>query len=74
MLFRSFVDEDLHNVAGHIHDVLWHRKDLNQHHGHWSRTGGERPKFLDRAQAKWDEGKRLFVERQAAGFPGSKLL
>lgn len=71
--YHFFVDEDLHNAAERL-GLLWHRRDLNQHHQHWARDGGQRPEFLRRAEAGWTEAKALFDGRKAAGFPGSGLL
>jgi hypothetical protein len=70
--FHFYVDEDLHNVAQR-HGILWHRRDLNQHHHYWGRTGGQRPAHLAKAQAGWADGKRLFEQRRAADFPESGL-
>ena len=70
--FHFFVDEDMQHVLKRD-GLLWHRLDLNQHHGHWCRHGGGRPEHLNKAQLQWAEAKALFAKRKAAGFPGSKL-
>lgn len=71
--FHFFVDEDLHCVAKR-HGVLWHRRDLTQHHEYWGRTaGGRRPDHLLMAQEKWALGRQIFEQRKAANFPESGL-
>lgn len=81
--FHMGEDEELQAVALK-YGVLWQRPDLIQLHCHWGRAlPGERmaprermPKFLERANSpdEWQKYKKLFAERQAAGFPGSEPL
>jgi hypothetical protein len=73
------VDEELQAVALKL-DVLWQRPDLIHFHQHWGRPRpGEimapverMPEFLKEANggAHWRAYKKLFAEREAAGFPG----
>lgn len=77
------VDEELQAVAIK-YGVFWQRPDLTHFHQHWGRPRpGERlgqadrmPEFLEKANsgAEWKRYKRIFAERQAAGFPGSEPL
>lgn len=77
------VDEELQAVATKL-GVFWQRPDLIHEHRHWGkpRPGeamGQRsrmPEFLERAnsQEEWNRYKRIFTERQAAGFPGHEPL
>lgn len=68
-----YCDEEHARVAEKL-GILWQRPDLTQYHEHWSRNGGERPAFLEKARLGWDAAKELFESRQAAGFPGHELL
>lgn len=71
--FHFFVDEELHDVATAL-GLLWHRRDLSQHHKHWMRQSPkQRPEHLKKAAATWAAAKKMFTERKAAGFPGSAL-
>lgn len=77
------VDEELQAVASK-YGILLQRPDLTHFHQHWGRPKpgealGQRdrmPKFLEHANSRpeWDRYKKLFADRQAAGFPGSELL
>lgn len=80
--FHMGCDEELQAVATRL-GVFWQRPDLIHLHKHWGRgTDGQpadsfsMPDFLKRAnsQEEWDQYKKLFAERQAAGFPGSEPL
>lgn len=77
--FHMFVDEELQGVAEKL-GILWQRPDLTQIHHHWGRKPGASresiPDFLKAVNQKehWDKYKALFLERQAAGFPGSELI
>lgn len=77
--FHMFVDEELQAVAEKL-GILWQRPDLTQIHHHWGRKPGASresiPDFLKAVNKKehWDKYKALFLERQAAGFPGSELI
>jgi hypothetical protein len=81
--FHMGSDEELQAVATKL-GVLWQRPDLKHYHSHWGRPReGEKmgsadrmPDFLKRANspAEWAKYKRIFQERQAAGFPGSEPL
>jgi hypothetical protein len=81
--FHMFADQELQAVATRL-GVFWQRPDLTHMHKHWGRAReGERmaprsrmPQFLERANSaeEWEKGKRLFADRQAAGFPGSEPL
>lgn len=76
---HMFVDEELRAVAIKL-DVYWERRDLIHLHRHWGRPrDGETiapisrmPEFLTEANSPehWARYKRIFAERQAAGFPG----
>lgn len=72
-------DEELQAVATKL-GVLWQRPDLIHFHRHWGRTENpsrnDMPKFLERANSpeEWAAYKKLFAERQAAGFPGHEPL
>lgn len=78
--FHMGSDEELQAVAVK-YGVLWQRPDLTHFHRHWGRPRqGEKmgmadrmPDFLKRANSpeEWRKYKKLFAERQAAGFPGS---
>ena len=73
---HMFGDQDLQEVAKK-NGVLWQRPDLTHHHMHWSWQPGHRmPEFAAEVNspAHWDKYKRLFSDRQAAGFPGSEPL
>lgn len=81
--FHMGCDEELQAVATRL-GVFWQRPDLIHLHKHWGRTEiGEplpsaslMPEFLKRANSgeEWRKYKKLFAERQAAGFPGSEPL
>lgn len=71
--FHFFVDEELHEVAQAM-GRLWHRRDITQHHGWWSREGRPAPQHFLREKSRWEEAKNLFSLRKASGFPGSFLL
>jgi hypothetical protein len=79
---HQFVDQELQEVAIKL-GVFWQRPDLIHFHRHWGR--GENGKLVDAAtmpeflreansQAHWDKFKKLFYDRQAAGFPGHECL
>lgn len=70
--FHCFVDEELHEVATSA-DLLWHRRDITQHHAWWSREKQPRPQHLDPVRIKWDKDKALFHSRKKAGFPGASM-
>lgn len=77
------VDEELQAVAIK-YGVFWQRPDLTHFHQHWGRPKpgevigqAERmPEFLAKANSpgEWKRYKRIFADRQAAGFPGSEPL
>jgi hypothetical protein len=74
---HCFGDEELQIVAQRM-GVFWQRPDLVHHHEHWARKRGDMrdmPEFLKEANSAphWDKYKRLFMERRAAGFPGSEV-
>lgn len=76
--FHMGEDEELQAVAQKV-GVLWQRPDLIHFHNHWGRknaSGDDMPKFLERANdpKEWAAYKKLFAERQAAGFPGHEPL
>lgn len=75
--FHMGCDEELQSVATLL-GVFWQRPDLNQLHKHWGREAGKSnmPDFLKRANSaeEWQAYKKLFAEREAAGFPGSEPL
>lgn len=76
--FHMGEDEELQAVALKL-GVLWQRPDLIHFHRHWARKNKDRadmPKFLERANSteEWQKYKKLFAERQAAGFPGHEPL
>jgi hypothetical protein len=80
---HMYVDEEAQEVALRM-GVFWQRRDLIQRHNHWGR--GENDKSLVRdpvlpphllkwnTKEHWDESKKLFLERRAAGFPGHEPL
>lgn len=80
---HNFVDEELQNVALK-YGVLWQRRDLIHYHDNWARArklSSDCPDFLKavtgvtaEGRAHWAKYKRLFLERKAAGFPGSEPL
>jgi hypothetical protein len=73
------VDEELQAVAVK-YGVLWQRRGLIHLHQHWGRKKNamvsDMPEFLRKANTPehWQAYKKLFAERQAAGFPGSEPL
>ena len=76
--FHMGCDEELQAVAMKL-GVFWQRPDLTHRHEHWARKTGrasDAPAFLARANstAEWQKYKKLFAEREAAGFPGSEPL
>ena len=81
--FHMGCDEELQAVAIK-YGVFWQRRDLIHLHRHWGRARagevmGQRdrmPAFLERANSdvEWAKYKKLYAERQAAGFPGSEML
>ncbi len=80
--FHMGCDQELQAVATRL-GVFWQRPDLIHLHKHWGRGVGDAkssaanmPEFLARANSKeeWDAYKKLFREREAAGFPGSEPL
>ena len=81
--FHMGCDEELQAVAIK-YGVFWQRPDLIHLHKHWGRARageavGQRdrmPAFLERANSsvEWAKYKKLYAERQAAGFPGSEML
>jgi len=72
---HMFVDTEARDVAIKM-GVYWERRDLTQHHEHWSRKqpGAVIPEFLLEAssRAHWDKYKAIYEARKAAGFPGSE--
>ncbi|MES2393495.1 MAG: hypothetical protein V4555_17800 [Acidobacteriota bacterium] len=75
--FHCFGDEELMLVAQRM-GVYWQRPDLVHHHEHWARKSGDvkdMPEFLKEANsaAHWEKYKALFMQRKAAGFPGSEV-
>jgi hypothetical protein len=74
--FHMFEDEELQHVATKL-GVLWQRPDLIHLHNHWGRKRGmveDMPPFLEKANLEMGKARRLFQERQAAGFPGHEPL
>jgi len=76
--FHMGEDEELQAIAQKL-GVLWQRPDLTHFHNHWARARQDerdRPKFLERANSsvEWQKYKKLFAERQTAGFPGHEPL
>lgn len=68
--YRQFYgDEELRIVATR-HDRMLDRPDLVQRHEHWSR-GGTPTAYQKANDRHWPIDQALFVERQAARFPGS---
>lgn len=70
--FHMGVDEELQAVAIKL-GAFWQRPDLSHFHRHWARGPHEEaPAFLARANSpqEWDKYKRIYRDRQAAGFPG----
>jgi len=80
---HMFEDEELQNVAEDL-GVLWQRRDLVHHHGHWGRkpnaSDADCPEFLravaigESGRRHWAESQTLFNERKAAGFPGHEPI
>jgi len=80
---HMYVDEEAQEVAMKM-GVFWQRRDLVQRHNHWGRGATDKalvvepklPEHLKKwnTQAHWDESKKLFLERKAAGFPGHEPL
>jgi hypothetical protein len=70
---HSYVDEDLHNVAERV-GLLWHRRDLTQYHDWHGSKGEPEPEHMKRHHGEFETGKRIFLERKAADFPGSEFL
>ena len=69
--YHFFADEELKLVAERL-GMLWQRPDLTQYHDNWQREGGrQRPVYLEKAAKALDRDLALFLERKAAGFPGS---
>ena len=69
--YHFFADEELKLVAERL-GMLWQRPDLTQYHDNWQREGGrQRPAYLEKAAKARDRDLALFLERKAAGFPGS---
>lgn len=67
-------DEELQAVAIRL-GAFWQRPDLEHFHNHWARArsvSSDMPAFLAAANSpqQWAAYKRVFAERQAAGFPG----
>jgi glycosyltransferase involved in cell wall biosynthesis len=72
--YRSmFVDEDLYWSA-HILKALKFCEHLKFPHEHCSIGKCENDETYQRSAANWDQGKELFAQRQAAGFPLMKKL
>jgi hypothetical protein len=76
--YHMGVDEELQAVAIKL-GILWQRPDLIHRHHHWGRKRGmtdDMPAFLKEVNTPkhWTAYKKLFAERQAAGFPGSECL
>jgi hypothetical protein len=79
------VDEELQAVAIKL-GVLWQCPDLIHLHRHWGRGPDQNPnhlvnratmpEFLKKVNTRehWDAYKKLFAERQAAGFPGHEPI
>jgi hypothetical protein len=79
---HMYADEELKEVAEKL-GVYWARRDIVQLHQHWGRKPGDEfadiadcPDFLRPVNTPqhWHESQRLFVERKAAGWPGSEPL
>jgi hypothetical protein len=79
---HMYADEELKEVAEKL-GVYWARRDIVQLHQHWGRKPGDEfadirdcPDFLlpVNTPQHWHESQRLFVERKAAGWPGSDSL
>jgi hypothetical protein len=72
--FHFFVDEELRCVAEKL-GVFEARKTIVQYHKPWERGAKqERPMHLQKANALWIEGKTLFHDRKAKGFPGHEPI
>lgn len=69
----EYVDEDLHNVAKRL-GLLRHRADLSHYHDWHGRKGEPPPAHMQGRQEWSNEGRRLFEQRRAAGFPHSGIL
>lgn len=69
--YHMHVDEEAKAVA-EMMGVYWMRPDLTQTHRHWARNGSQMPQYLQFANSPqhWNESKRLYESRKAAGFPG----
>ncbi len=79
---HMYADEELKEVAENL-GVYWPRRDLVQLHRHWGRKPGDEfaqitdcPDFLlpVNTPQHWHESQKIFVERKAAGWPGSEPL
>jgi len=80
---HQFEDQELRAVAVK-RGIYWERPDLIHFHRHWGRPReGERmapsdrmPEFLKEANSPehWKKFKKLYYDREAAGFPGHEPL
>ncbi len=75
---RFFMDEELQCVSQKL-GVLWQRPDLTHFHQWYGREGNgtkatDIPPHLKNQQARWEPEKKIFNDRKAASFPGSKPL
>lgn len=70
---HCYVDEELQNVAKRL-GVLWQRQDLVHKHNHWQRVDGVEPMHLKDKNPTLHTDRPLFLQRQAAGFPGHEPI
>jgi len=67
--YRSlFVDEDLFNTCVN-NNWLVRREDLLFPHNHWVTGRVKKDDTYKHSELNWEQGKRLFQERKAKGFP-----
>ena len=72
--FHSWADEEIMNVTQRL-GVFLQRPDLCHYHDHCMRNpGGKWAPHLHHVAADYQRMRPLFMERKAAGFPGSQPL
>lgn len=64
---HMFCDTEFSHVADVLKRVIW-RNDIVFRHNHYSNKAAKRDAINVRADATWDQGKALYIERLKNGF------
>jgi len=69
--FHHYYEDEWLQRAAQMQGVFWPNPLVTQKHNHWTKNGGERPAFLHKAQAKWQQDKATFEACVARNFSES---